>query len=152
LKKFFTISVLVLILLAAIVLIRNFLSNPEQSTGGTITGIVWQWVSVTNQTTNETTTVPDPTLYTITFHEDGTLEGKADCNTFSGTYSQENGFIINIAAITKAYCGDTSMDQQYLQLLGSVVAGGPDGAGNLALETAGGEQRMIFKNGGPAPQ
>ena len=29
---------------------------------------------------------------------------------------------------------------------------GPDGAGNLALETAGGEQRMLFKNGGPAPK
>ena len=31
-----------------------------------------------------------------------------------------------------------------------IVAGGPDGAGNLALETAGGEQRMVFKNGGAA--
>ncbi len=43
------------------------------------------------------------------------------------------------------------MDQQYLQLLSSVAAGGPDGAGGLALETAGGEQRMSFKNGGAAP-
>jgi hypothetical protein len=33
-----------------------------------------------------------------------------------------------------------------------VAAGGPDGAGNLALETDGGEQRMLFKNGGPAPK
>ena len=49
------------------------------------------------------------------------------------------------------YCGDTSLDQQYLGLLGSVAAGGPDGAGGLALENAGGEQRMLFKNGGPAP-
>jgi hypothetical protein len=30
------------------------------------------------------------------------------------------------------------------------VAGGPDGAGGLALENAGGEQRMLFQNGGPA--
>jgi hypothetical protein len=50
-----------------------------------------------------------------------------------------------------AYCGESSLDQQYLQLLGSIAAGGPDGAGGLALETAGGEQRMLFKNGGPAP-
>ena len=27
-----------------------------------------------------------------------------------------------------------------------------DGAGNQALETAGGEQRMLFKNGGTAPE
>jgi hypothetical protein len=42
------------------------------------------------------------------------------------------------------------MDQQYLSLLSSVVAGGPDGQGNLALENAGGEQRMLFENGGMA--
>ena len=72
-----------------------------------------------------TTTVPNPENYTITFNTDGTLEGKADCNNFSGTYSQQNGFTITIGSITRAYCGDTSMDTQYLQLLGSVSAGGP---------------------------
>ncbi len=117
----------------------------------TIQGIVWQWVSVTNQTTKETTTVPKPESYTITFNADGTLTGKADCNNFSGTYSQQNGFKITLGPSTMAFCGEASLDQQYLQLLGSVAAGGPDGAGGLALETAGGEQRMMFKNGGAAP-
>ena len=115
-----------------------------------IQDIVWQWTMVTNKTTSETTTVSNPENYTITFKADGTLEGKADCNTFSGTYSQENGFSIELGATTMMYCGDTSMDQQYLELLGSVAAGGPDGEGNLALETPGGEQRMLFKNGGAA--
>ena len=115
-----------------------------------IQDIVWQWTSLTNRTTQETTTIPDPENYTILFKADGTLEGKADCNNFSGTYSQENGFSIKLGATTMMYCGDTSLDQQYLQLLGSVAAGGPDGQGNLALETAGGEQRMLFKNGGAA--
>ena len=49
-----------------------------------------------------------------------------------------------------AACG--TLDSQYLTLLNQVAAGGPDGAGNLALETAGGAQRMLFKNGGPAPK
>jgi heat shock protein HslJ len=114
----------------------------------TITGIVWQWASLTNQTTSETTTVPTPRIYTITFNTDETLEGKADCNNFSGTYSNESGFSITLGATTQAYCGDTSLDQQYLTLLGSVAAGGSDGAGGLALETSGGEQRMLFENGG----
>jgi len=118
----------------------------------TIQGIVWQWISLTNQSTGETTTVPNPENYTITFNADGTLNGKADCNTFSGTYSQENGFTIKLGATTMAFCGEASLDQQYLQLLGNVVAGGPDGAGNLALENAGGEQRMLFKNGGAATE
>ena len=117
----------------------------------TIQGVVWQWVSVTNQTTKETTTVPNPENYTITFNADYTFTGKADCNQIAGTYSQQNGFQINLGPSTMAFCGETSLDTQYLQLLGSVAAGGPDGAGGLALETAGGEQRMLFKNGGPAP-
>ena len=115
-----------------------------------ITDIVWQWTSVTNQTTRVTTTVPKPQDYTITFRDDGTLSGKADCNSFTGTYSQQNGFTIKLGASTMAFCGEASLDQQYTQLLSNVAAGGPDGAGNLALETAGGEQRMLFKNGGVA--
>jgi heat shock protein HslJ len=115
-----------------------------------IQNIVWQWVSATNKTTGEVTTVTNPENYSITFNADGTLVGKADCNNFNGTYSQENGFSITVGASTKAYCGDASLDQQYLTLLSSVAAGGPDGSGGLALETAGGEQRMLFKDGGPA--
>ena len=92
-----------------------------------------------------------PQVYTITFRDDGTLNGQADCNTFTGTYSQEGGFFITLGATTMAACGEDSLDQQYLQLLGSIVAGGPDGAGGFALETAGGEQRMEFANGGAAP-
>ena len=117
-----------------------------------IQDILWQWVSVTNQSTKETTTVLDPENYTITFFADGTLAGKSDCNNFTGTYSQENGFTIKLGASTMAFCGEASMDQQYLTLLGSVAAGGPDGAGGFALETAGGEQRMLFKYGGAATQ
>jgi heat shock protein HslJ len=128
------------------------LTAPTPAPSNSITGIVWQWTSVTNQTTKETTTVPNPESYTIIFNADGTLTGKADCNSFGGTYSQQNGFTITLGASTMAYCGEASLDQQYLQLLGSVVAGGPDGAGNLVLETAGGEQRMLFVNGGPAPK
>lgn len=116
-----------------------------------ITDIVWQWTSVKNKTTNETTTVSTPENYTITFRKDGTLSGKADCNNFTGTYSQESGFSIKLGASTMAACPEGSLDQQYLQLLGEIVAGGPDGAGGLALETAGGEKRMEFKNGGAAP-
>ncbi|MEZ4768271.1 MAG: META domain-containing protein [Caldilineales bacterium] len=124
---------------------------PSASSGSPITNIEWQWQSVTNQTTRETTEVPDPQNYTIIFRDDGTLNGMADCNSFTGTWSQEAGFSITIGASTMAACSEASLDTQYLQLLSSVAAGGPDGAGNLALETAGGEQRMLFTNGGAAP-
>jgi heat shock protein HslJ len=86
------------------------------------------------------------------FYPDGTLSGAADCNTFTGSYSQENGFSITLGAMTMAACGDDSLDTEYLTLLGAVAAGGLDGAGGLALETAGGEQRMLFQNGGLATE
>jgi heat shock protein HslJ len=120
------------------------------TSGSSIQDIEWQWMSVTNQANGDVEMVPDPEKYTITFLTDGTFVGKADCNNISGTYAQENGFTIKVGASTMAYCGETSWDQKYLALLGSVAAGGPDGEGNLALETAGGEQRMLFLNGGPA--
>jgi heat shock protein HslJ len=117
----------------------------------TITGIVWQWTSVTDA--GKATAVPNPEKYTIVFNAAGTITGQADCNSFTGVWSQANGsFTIQLGASTMAYCGEASLDQQYVHLLSNVAAGGPDGAGGLALETAGGAQRMTFKNGGAAPQ
>jgi heat shock protein HslJ len=121
---------------------------PPAAATGSIYDVVWEWTSVIGQATGSTTTVPSPQDYTIVFRPDGTLNGQADCNSFTGAYSQENGFAITLGAMTMAACGEDSLDQEYLQLLSAVAAGGPGGAGGLALETAGGEQRMLFQNGG----
>ena len=158
--KYFAILAILAVLLAACVPVPASVTPtqaPAQPAAAApvpqteIVNIVWQWMSVTDQTTKETKSVPNPENYTIIFNADGTLTGKADCNTFGGVYSQESGFTIKLGPSTMAYCGEASLDATYLQLLSSVAAGGPDGAGNLALETAGGAQRMLFKNGG-APQ
>jgi hypothetical protein len=106
---------------------------------------------MTEKSNDSSTKVPNPDNYTIIFNKDGTTTGQADCNTFCGTYSQENGFSIKVQPDVMAACDQGSMDQQYLRLLGDVVTGGPDRAGGLALETAGGAQRMLFSNGGAAP-
>ena len=141
-----------LILLVCLGLVAACAPTATPAPTNSIQGIVWQWVSVANKPTGETTTVPNPENYTLLLNSDSTLNGKADCNSFTGTYSQEGGFSIKLGATTMAFCGEDSLDQEYLTLLGNIVAGGPDGAGGLALETAGGEQRMEFKNGGPAPK
>ena len=122
------------------------------SVATTVTDVVWQWVSLVDRTTQKTTTIPDPTKYTITFRTNGTVSGKADYNNFTGTYTTTQGYSIKINTSTMAFCGEGSLDQQFLQLLGQVAAGGPDGTGGFALETAGGAQRLNFKNGGPAPK
>jgi heat shock protein HslJ len=119
-------------------------SDSASTASDSITGVSWKWQSVTNQDTDETTTVPNPENYTIEFNEDGTFIGKADCNNIAGTYSTENGFAITLGPSTLAFCGEASLDTVYLDLLSNIAAGGPDGAGGLALETAGGQQRMLF--------
>ena len=63
----------------------------------------------------------------------------------------ENGFTIIAQPDVMAACDEGSLDQEYFTLLGDIAAGGPDGSGGLALETAGGLQRMQFSNGGAAP-
>lgn len=119
-------------------------TEPETAPSNSITGVVWQWQSLTNQDTRETTDVPNPENYTIEFNEDGTFNGQADCNSISGTYSTDSGFTITLGPSTLVFCGEASLDTVYLDLLDSVVAGGPDGTGGLALETPGGQQRMLF--------
>ncbi len=150
-KRIFPPTALALGLLLVIVLAVGCAPQATTTPTDSIQGIVWQWVSVTEQSTKETTSVTNPENYNIIFNADNTLTGKADCNEFAGTYSQESGFTITLGPSTMAFCGEESLDQTYLQLLSSVAAGGPDGAGGLALETAGGAQRMMFKNGGSAP-
>ena len=126
-------------------------TEEEPASSDSIQDIVWQWESVTNKPANETTTVPDPENYTLIFNEDETFSGTADCNKISGTYSQASGFTITVGPSTMAFCGEDSLDVQFLELLAQVVAGGPDGSGGLALENAGGEKRLLFSNGGTAP-
>ena len=121
---------------------------PPTPTVNPIQNIIWKWSSVTQRSTGVQTNIPNPGDYTISFYPDSSLKGVADCNTFTGTYSQSNGFKINIGASTTVFCGEGSLDQEYKRLLSEVVAGGPDAGGNLALETAGGEERLVFANGG----
>ena len=118
--------------------------------GNTITGIVWKWQTLNDVAAGTSTRVPDADKYTIVFNADGTTTGQADCNTFSGTYSQQSGFTISVTPDVMAACDQGSMDQQFLNLLDEVAAGGPDGAGGLNLQTAGGAQQLLFSNGGAA--
>ena len=144
-------SMLFFVLLAALfALVTCSSSDDAETTGTEITDIVWQWERVIDRPSGETTTVPNPENYTLIFKDDDTFSGQADCNQIGGTYSQEGGFTLTIGPSTMAFCGEESLDQQYIDLLNGVVAGGPDGAGGFALEWAGAEKRMEFSNGGAA--
>lgn len=148
------------VLAAALVLVLVVLAGCTTTTSTTesatdefsLTGTVWQWQEITIAG-QDTQTVPNPAGYTIIFNEDGTLGGMNDCNSYTGTYTTEQGGIqIQLGASTAAFCGEESLDLLFSQSLAMIVAGGPDGTGNLALESAGAERRLVFSDGGPAPE
>lgn len=128
-------------------------ADGKDGAGDAWTDIVWQWTTLTERHGAEPTVteVPDPASFTIVFRADGTFTGQADCNQIAGSYAAGSDFTITLGPATTAYCGEDSLDQRYLELLGQIVAGGPDGGGGFALETAGGADRMEFQDGGAAP-
>jgi heat shock protein HslJ len=112
----------------------------------TLTGAEWQWTSVTDLESGQTTKVAHPEQYTVVFNEDGTFSGMADCNSIHGDYTFEvdGGMSLTLGPRTMAYCGDDSMDEQFLELLASVVAASAPDKGGPAPNVAGGAQQMVF--------
>ncbi len=86
----------------------------EAPAGDVLTGVTWQWVSTT--TPIEQITVADPTRYTITFNEDGTVAIKNDCNTGSASYTTGEGGAIDITPgpTTLAMCPEDSQSAPFM--------------------------------------
>lgn len=109
-----------------------------------LTDGTWQWVDWTD--TTGTTTVPNPENYTLTFNSDGTFTGLADCNSFSGTYTQDgDNFTILPGPTTLMACPEGSLDTVFTQTLAQVDNGTIDGNNDLILTTADGLD-MRFTN------
>jgi heat shock protein HslJ len=119
-----------------------------------LTGVNWQWVSMTDPATG-TTTINDPTRYTILFNSDGTAAIKADCNQVGASYTADGSSIsITLGPSTLAACADDSRDQQYLAALGSAAVFFFDG-GDLFIDLAADGGTIQFSTGAapvaPAP-
>ena len=78
----------------------------------------WQWVSFASAAGQFD--VESPGNYQLTFHENGTIDIKADCNNASGTYTID-GIKINILAgpVTMAACPAGSRGEEFIEYLGS---------------------------------
>jgi heat shock protein HslJ len=121
----------------------------EESSEGAISpellDTVWQWRELVETEPAAQSVVPHPENYTLVFQPDGTLDIQADCNMVSGSYILEgNALTIEIGPSTMAFCGEESLDQQYLELLdgvdsyaiedGRLVLNLKDGAGRLTFD------------------
>jgi uncharacterized protein YraI len=121
---------------------------PAEGSAPVLTNIKWQWTDFTDPTS--TTVVPDPDSYTLVFLTDGTFNMIADCNSGNGTYNVDSSSIsLTLGAVTTAECGEGSLSDQFMTLLGDVATYVFD-QGRLILNLKADAGNMIFANGGVA--
>lgn len=83
--------------------------------------IEWQWKKTSYS--NDTEAVPgNPERYSITFREEGSFFGLADCNRIRGSYSLSGGqIVIGPITSTRAMCPPDSLDRVFLKDLERAV-------------------------------
>ncbi|MBK8988343.1 MAG: META domain-containing protein [Chloroflexi bacterium] len=85
-----------------------------------LTGVVWQWVSLT--TPLDETAVTDPARYTITFNADGTAAIEADCNAVVASYTLDGSSLtITPGPTTLAACPEDSLGDQFVSNLSNAA-------------------------------
>jgi heat shock protein HslJ len=95
----------------------------SSSSGSALTGKTWQWTASTTTVPASQSVVPDPENYTITFNEDGTWSGKADCNQVSGGYSTTgSNLTMTLGPTTLMACPEGSLDGLFLEGLGKAAS------------------------------
>jgi heat shock protein HslJ len=98
---------------------------PTTEGAAELIGTVWQWMEFQDSAEDDeaSTLAPDPEKYTLTLRSDGSAHIQADCNHLSWTYEREDSRLAfnTMGPGTLAHCGDQSLDQRYLQLLGDTA-------------------------------
>jgi heat shock protein HslJ len=121
-----------------------FAPAEDAASGADIAGVEWQWRELVETEPASQSLVPQPENYTLVLQPDGTLAIQADCNKVSGSYTLEgNALTIALGPATMAFCGEESLDQQYLELLGTVDSYAIE-EGRLVLTLKDNAGRMTF--------
>jgi heat shock protein HslJ len=117
--------------------------NATVNVSAPFVGANWRWVGTSG---SETISVPNPSQYTIAFNATGTYAVKADCNVGSGNYTL-NGTKLRIfeGPLTRAYCGDASLDRTYLASLYRVTSYVMDSQDRLVLIMISPNERLLFE-------
>jgi heat shock protein HslJ len=127
-------------------------SAEEQATAELV-GTQWQWVELDERDSTAKTTVPAEQIFTLEFQEGGTFTGQADCNFIGGTFEiGDESMTIQPGPSTRAYCGDQSLYERYIRLLGEVVSYSIEGSElRLSLASEAGEMQFgDMGSSGPA--
>lgn len=113
-------------------------ATEEPSASGELVGPTWQWVQSVYEG-DMIVASNDPTRYTITFLEDGTIQAQLDCNTGFGSYTLDgSNLTIGPIGSTRMACPDDSLDSTFIEDLEAVASYAiADGNLHLTLSTDG---------------
>ena len=112
-------------------------------TAAGLTGVTWEWVSLIDPLGQ--TLASDPTRYTVTFNEDGSINVVADCNNVFAQYSTDGTNIdIGPGAGTLMACEPGSQDQVFLN---SLISGATYSVedGELFIDLQGDAGTLLFR-------
>lgn len=92
-----------------------------------IAGIEWRWMEYRSNgegAEDNSITVDDPAMYTLTVAPDGKFALRADCNRGSGSFraAGTSGVTLGPLALTRAMCPPGSLSDRYVQLLEAAVS------------------------------
>jgi len=96
--------------------------SSEGAGSGELTGTSWQWVQSVYEG-DMVVLANDPTRYTITFNDDGSVQAQIDCNQGRGTYTVD-GSNLTFGAITstRMACPGDSQDGVFAADLAAVTS------------------------------
>jgi heat shock protein HslJ len=96
--------------------------SSEGAGSGELTGTSWQWVQSVYEG-DMVVLANDPTRYTITFNDDGSVQAQIDCNQGRGTYTVD-GSNLTFGAITstRMACPSDSQDGVFAADLAAVTS------------------------------
>ena len=103
--------------------------------GSEVKGVHWRWSGLLEgEDATGLSPIPDPENYLLTVDEDGSFDAKADCKTLRGTYSLSGSELtLEPGPTTKGDCGQGSLSDKYIRLLGKVATYELYDEGALAL-------------------
>lgn len=114
-QNFFRIPSIVFLIAVLLVVVHSASRAGGMPDTEDITGEHWKWhQSLYNN--DQKSIPPDPSHYTVTFHADGTLSIRADCNRGGGAFSTEGKRItIEVTHSTRAMCPPESLEQAFIK-------------------------------------
>ncbi len=149
--KFFSIFVLLAVLLAACGGAATPEEEPETTLPDEMLDTIWEWTEI-KVTDPEawSSEIVDPPNYTVFFNRDGFSDVEADCNFIQGQYEVEGESLnFSVGAPTYYVCAPESASCTYLILMGQVdsyrleegklILPFGDGAGELIFAAASGD-------------